>query len=212
MKGISFKPEMYRAIMAGNKTQTRRQIKPQPVLANDRWDWHKDGRSAVWRNGLNPSHTGAAGFVDFCPYGTPGTVLFIKEAIYKGKGCFTYYGIDDKPVTFNGRRMRWRWKPERLAAMYMPRKAAREFIAIKNVRAERLHDMSDADAIAEGIERVPQCGILRCAGWKDYTLPRNGFIHPVESYRSLWESINGKGSWAENPWAWVVEFFLVGPL
>lgn len=71
----------------------------------------------------------------------------------------------------------------------MPRWASRINLKITNVRVERLQDISEQDAQAEG-----------CISWDDSTMRwRTG-------YYDLWESINGKGSWNVNPWVWVIEF------
>lgn len=89
-----------------------------------------------------------------------------------------------------------RWRP----SIHMPRWASRITLEIADVYVERLQDISEADAIAEGIQ---QCE----GGAMDYLA--NDYAQgysPVASFRSLWESINGAGSWDANPWVWVVEF------
>ncbi|MEQ1663215.1 MAG: hypothetical protein ABL877_11025 [Thiobacillus sp.] len=77
----------------------------------------------------------------------------------------------------------------------MPRWASRILLEIVGVRVERLQDISEADAIAEGVGG-------------DVTVTP---CFAVERYRALWESINGPGSWDVNPWVWVVEFKRVTP-
>lgn len=90
----------------------------------------------------------------------------------------------------------------------MPRWASRLTLEITGIRVERLQDISEADAIAEGI----QYGVQRFEegggfpGWLDYSKPNALLACPIESYRTLWESINGPGSWEANSWVWVVEF------
>jgi hypothetical protein len=76
----------------------------------------------------------------------------------------------------------WYMRP----ALFMPRAASRIRLEVVSVRVERLQSISEHDAVAEGVER--------------------GFGNPVDSYRSLWERINGTGSWDANPLIWVVEF------
>ena len=76
----------------------------------------------------------------------------------------------------------WHTRP----ALFMPRAASRILLEVVSVRVERLLVISEHDATAEGIE----CGVG----------------NPIDSYRSLWEQINGTGSWSANPWIWVVEF------
>ena len=103
-----------------------------------------------------------------------------------------------------------RWRPSR----YMPRWASRITLEITGVRVERLQDISEADAIAEGVEgHYIEDGWY----WRDYLLTdEDAAISPMltcpkESFRSLWQSINGPSSWNENPWVWVVEFKRVQP-
>lgn len=101
-----------------------------------------------------------------------------------------------------------RWRP----SIHMPRWASRITLRITNVRVERLQDITEKDAIAEGIEGRP-------GEWKSYEIihegAHKGKPHPhaavpnrsaITSYRELWEQINGPPSWAANPWVWAVEF------
>lgn len=95
-----------------------------------------------------------------------------------------------------------KWRP----SLFMPRFASRINLQITGVRVERLNDISEADAIAEGIkgEYFPSIG-TGTMFYKDYLNGKFGLI-PSASYRTLWESINGVGSWELNPWVWVIEF------
>jgi hypothetical protein len=91
----------------------------------------------------------------------------------------------------------WRaWRP----SIFMRRWMSRLTLDVTGIRVERLQDISEADALAEGITRVR--GDLFGV---DGVIP---FEHhyPQDAYAALWESINGKGSWAANPWVWVVNF------
>lgn len=99
----------------------------------------------------------------------------------------------------------WGWWP----SIHMPRWASRITLEVVSVRVERLKEISEADAKAEGIESSRASQL--CGGtWRDYSQgrrdPFEDFSSPVDSYRTLWESINGPGSWDGNPWVWVVEF------
>lgn len=91
-------------------------------------------------------------------------------------------------------------------SIFMPRWASRILLEIVSVRVERLQDISCADAKAEGIERSRD-GMM----WCDYISASHAQINPIDSYRTLWESINGPGSWDANPWVWVIEFKRVLP-
>lgn len=96
------------------------------------------------------------------------------------------------------------WKP----SIHMPRWASRLTLDVTSVRVERLHDISEEDARAEGVERYPEPFTL---GWRNYE-PEPSFesisYHPTarESFASLWRSINGAESWESDPWVWAVEF------
>jgi hypothetical protein len=82
----------------------------------------------------------------------------------------------------------------------MPRWASRLTLEVVSVRMERLQDISEADAKAEGIESSDDDGVT-------YWGPLGkGHFDPRVAYRSLWESLHGPGSWAANPWVWVVGF------
>lgn len=104
------------------------------------------------------------------------------------------------------------WKP----AIHMPRAACRIRLKITDIRVERLQDISEADAIAEGIEwrggddNLPQGNTNGIdAGWINYmeTGKFDGFfVSPIASYQSLWEKINGTESLEQNPWVWVITF------
>ena len=85
----------------------------------------------------------------------------------------------------------------------MPKKRARIFLEVTNVRVERLQDITEEDAIAEGIERVSIAPFVH--RFKNY-LCNNKFIGPKESFKTLWMKINGIDSWKSNPWVWVYEF------
>ncbi len=83
----------------------------------------------------------------------------------------------------------------------MPREFSRIALEVVEVRVERLQEISVKDAIAEGYPHVGKLG-RDVYHWD----PRETIFW----YRELWESINGTGSWKDNPWVWVVEFQRVG--
>lgn len=119
------------------------------------------------------------------------------HVIYAADGGFEWAGDDD-----GGGEPRSAWKP----SIHMPRIASRILLEIVSVSVERLQGISEADAMAEGIE-LPENGTYR-----DYSVKpedNEGYDYcksAVESYRTLWEKINGSDSWTANPWVWVVEF------
>lgn len=199
MKSIAFSKPMVLARREGAKTQTRRAI---------------DSRLAVeLRDGDEPSHFASQSDPDFeelandwlrCPYGAPGERLWVREAFafsshYNDvpprdvpKGALVYYRADGEKQ--RGRVGRWR------PPMFMPKWCARDAIRITGARVERLNAISHDDAIAEGIESNVDDGVT-------YWGPLgSGHVDPRVAFRHLWESINGGGSWAENPWVWVLTF------
>ncbi len=190
---ILFSGPMVRALLAGQKTQTRRIIKPQPVPLRqcvDGWRWKGEHHDFM---------------IEVCPFGKPGDRLWVKETFFAPPkhepkfaaivADFIYradyeYREPDRSVIAP-----YRWRP----SIFCTRKASRITLEITSVRVERLNDISEADARAEGaeIQKETPGGWIICG-------PRIGSYK--EGYRWLWESINGAGSWDANPWVWVIEF------
>lgn len=220
---ILFSGAMVQALLNGSKTQTRRAVKNQPegdgveimhgatkFPAYGLSDWISDKYQGygfqtddeLWR----------------CPYGQPGERLWVRECFASGKKMGEDGYLTDEPLTIyraTDEDVQWYdgaddcpvktpWKP----SIHMPRVASRLLLEITAVRVERLQDISEADAKAEGIESRDGEGFY----WRDYEL-KNGWHanHPVMSYETLWRSINGPDSWDANPWVWVVEFKVIEP-
>lgn len=96
-------------------------------------------------------------------------------------------------------------------SIHMPKWATRIFLRVKSVQVERLQDIGEQDAIAEGIKHIGNdlefgATIYPGAWFNNYGPAGYSFLRPVESFRSLWECINGSDSWKANPWVWVIEF------
>lgn len=101
-------------------------------------------------------------------------------------------------------------------SILMPKEAARIWLEVEEIRVERLQNISEEDAIAEGISQVDTTPALynnylnglKTAMWPGYgSLTKTiGFTNPVDSFRSLFEKINGPVSWLRNPWIWVVKY------
>lgn len=197
---ILFNTEMVRAILEGRKTQSRRIIKNIPPAAAKVWH---DGAEWIIENERGECWLGKLK----CPYGRPGDRLWVRETwaeiCYNELGCdgleclehgFEYKA--DKPAEkwpgswpndFGGDEVpdAAKWHP----SIHMPRHAARLFLEITDVRAERLQNITDADAYDEGFEWVG-----------------HGDISPQYQFRELWQKINGHDSWEQNPWVWVITF------
>lgn len=217
---ILFQAEMVRAILEGRKTQTRRVVKSNDaVKSSDSAEFiSKQGLAYFYKNGQKLS-------TEKSPYGVIGDELYVKETGktrekldslspsviaerakevgYKnGPFCPLFYLADD----------RWRkWSDDEQvdfgdwgrtrASIHMPRWASRIKLKITDIRVERLQDISEEDAIAEGIESVSSPD-----GWADYMSNVNSWGNPQISYLSLWEKINGYESTLSNPWVWVIKF------
>ena len=143
---------------------------------------------------------GSGNLVDWVPdrpateiYEMPfGQGYYSGHVIYAADGAFMWSGDDD-----GGGEPRSAWHP----SIHMPRAASRILLEIVSVRVERLHDISEADAAAEGWSRRPEVS----------DDPQVHADAARDWYMDLWEQINGPGSWDANPWVWVVEFRRVLP-
>lgn len=205
---ILFSAPMVRAILAGTKTQTRRVLAPRGWGVERMKSWRLaevvSGDETRKLTCAQPAEHAYAGFLlqpdsaspcyFKCPYGQPGDRLWVRET-FRGPlddGSYGYRATHTGPFTWES----YTWKP----SIHMPRAASRIALEIADVRVERLQDISEADALAEGIVQLHDGG---------YGLPAGEHYHsadPRKSYLSLWEAINGPGSVEANPWVWVVEF------
>lgn len=206
---------MVRAILADAKTQTRRVVKPQPLGDKPRSAWFEPGVMG-WAPSEIPSQ---AWHRVRCPYGQPGDRLWVRETFMDLQGTGVEhrdsagnrqryaYAADTRPGSYGDECRKdygLKWRP----SIHMPRTTSRITLEVTAVRVERLQDISEADAQAEGARANDPCDHTRyscaeigCSGPGDY---RGGF-------KDTWESINGPGSWGANPWVWVVEFKRVTP-
>lgn len=208
---ILYSTAMVQAKLAGKKTQTRRlralvEINESP---ND-WEFVRlfHGWAKFWEKHNPPNERHIR-----CPYGQPGDILWGRETSANlnidsiGVPPFYVYLADLEPSNNYGPIT---WKP----SIHMPKTACRLFDKVVSIRVERLQDISEADAIAEGIisQNWEETNSTR---YKDYMADASGYGHPehdfptvstaIESYKTLWEKINGPGSWEQNPWVWVIE-------
>ncbi|HEK3371769.1 TPA: hypothetical protein SMV99_000987 [Pseudomonas aeruginosa] len=221
---ILFTGPMVRAILEGRKTVTRRVVKPQPDFLGSMVDPNTPFKTLD--AGLHARIT--------CPYGEPGDRLWVRETWHVGKPHDKTAPADIlAPLLAEGRGITvlytaggWQsvgpagreepiypddqplpdWAGKGRPSIHMPRWACRILLEITAVRVERLQDISEEQALAEGVRGEPcdharqACADIGC--WGDTAKGAFGF---------LWESLNGEGRWAENPWVWVVEFKQVTP-
>lgn len=191
---IPLRSHEVRAILAGTKTQTRRVVKQQPQRCERgvlMWTVSKYRKIGFQARDVHPD------LHEFCPYGQPGDRLWVREtwAQHPQSASTVFYRatVEAEPgfPVWDGP-----WRP----SIHMPRSASRITLEITGVRVERLQDISEADALAEGIRMQTTTGWFSVAG-----LGGAGTTAKA-AYALLWESINGPGSWDANPWVWVVEF------
>lgn len=195
---ILFSAPMVRAILAGTKTQTRRAVKPQPRRVDGGVPF---GDAPAW------AHAEPGSMMMRCPYGKRGDRLWVRETFARIDGQTQPWIETDYRATYkHGDRLgdtlgiKKRWTP----AIHMPRHASRITLEVIGVRVERLQDISEADCIAEGIE--PYRGPLRWVRYMDAITGEAIHSSARDAFFSLWESINGRGSWDANPWLWAIGF------
>lgn len=220
-RGLLFKAPMVRAVQKGIKTQTRRLVKPQSAILTDQM-----ARSL----GVQPPAQENQAVIP-CPYGAPGDRLWVREAWRTGQSADPQSGADlagkgwpvfyeaDGAVNWTGATsggLGFTTPGRYRQARFMPRWASRILLEVTEVRVERLQDISEDDARAEGLSTVTKDGSLWKWGIPDADgLPGtddDGWHwcdwerSPVAAYRRLWESIHGPGSWDLNPWVRAVSF------
>lgn len=188
---VIFNGEMVRAILAGRKTQTRRIMKPQPEPVpgqpGEYWWPAKAFETMVKMSDFQRvGFEGAA--ADASPFGRIGDRLWVRETFGDCGVRLVYRADDDDGASCQVAR----WTP----SIHMPRSACRMLLEITDVRVERLNDISEQDALAEGIDDGTSPAAI-AVGW---------FEKPRKAFRRLWERIYGQESWDSNPWVWVVEF------
>lgn len=208
---ILFSGHMVRAILNGQKTVTRREIKPSMRSADSSFELHQQ-EDESWR----PMHTFDESCMDAkgtehpiaCPYGQPGDRLWVREAWLADAQLDSIAPRDlsqgepilypaDGSVRQTGCAMvsQGRGRP----SIHMPRWASRILLEITAVRVELLQDIAEEQAEAEGVN------FLRHVPDADETLTAS------QLFECLWSSINGDESWNGNPWVWVVEFKRIEP-
>jgi hypothetical protein len=214
---ILFSSPMVRAILDGQKTQTRRVVKPQPAagcsyvingagthalhFAGERWP-------TVGLPALVPPTPRSADHTLACPYGKAGDRLWVRERYAKGGPHGVQFFADweacgaDPIDTFHELPTdETRWRP----SIHMPRSVSRILLEVVSVRVERLHQVTNDGARAEGV--IPDLydqdtgAPTPNGGW--YSEEVRDYLAP---FAELWAAINGEASWDANPWVWVIEF------
>lgn len=196
-RGVIFSGPMVRALLDGNKTQTRRIAKLKPIKPGLNFGFSglyaghyctgslehgwvlssRDGQG-VWNDRTRPAHN---------PHGQKGDILWVKETwAPHPDGDGLIYHATDPGWDENDSGIKWK------SPIFMSRVNSRIDLCVCSSRLERLHKITTEDCIAEGLssrlrEYDAECDL------------RN-------QYRELWESLHGAGSWERNDWVWVTEF------
>lgn len=224
-KPIIFNDAMVRAILEGRKTQTRRIVKSIDHDLLDMMAGDAEGEIDSDLLGLKygPSLDDDQNVVPeqwlaFCTeceeegvmtlgqgYGRPGDLLRVREAhafvpepaYRRSTGIYQQInpGDDYEACVYRenfNRARSFPWRP----SIHMPRWASRITLEITDVRVERLQDITESEAAAEGCDNSDTEAAREC-GW---------YEKPLRAFRRVWEQINGANSWDENPWVWVIEF------
>lgn len=186
---ILFNTEMVLAVLAGKKIQTRRAVRKQHMV---------DKLGPGW-------------MIPLCPYGKVGDHLWVRETWFERKiinRVNTQYILSDEKgygykADLQGKMSKkeqylMKFKP----SIFMPKVASRILLEVTGVHIERLHDITDSDAKAEGVT-LPD--------YNDKDIVHVRLQSPREIFKTLWQSINIKRyPWEENPWVYVVEFKKIG--
>ncbi|PIB57204.1 hypothetical protein [Pseudomonas sp. 2995-1] len=188
---ILFSAPMVRAILEGRKTVTRREVKKKAAL---------DCLEA----GFEPAFLTLPGNADLCPYGQPGDRLWVRETWARIQVAqapdqeWVVYRESDNRTDYGGP-----WKP----GIHMFRRDSRILLEITEVRVERLQDISEEQAKAEGVRLYTDHAEL--GDWWHVEGIETYSADPRKSFELLWSSVGG--DWQANPWVWVVEFKRVTP-
>lgn len=172
-----------------------------------------------------------------CPYGQPGDRLWVRESFWQAGTYVQSYPDDDEGSWAGSRRVHYRadgappnepnrhypgglrngsysaadpdkiWRPR--PSIHMPRWASRILLEITAVRVERLQDITEAQALAEGVRLYTDHS--ECGDWYHVEGIETYSADPRKSFELLWTGINGAESWGVNPWVWVVEFKRIQP-
>ncbi|EJL6764551.1 hypothetical protein [Vibrio cholerae] len=191
-----FNTDMVKALMAGDKVVTRRPVKID-------YERGMNGPVVRGRNG-EVSVLSFAPIAGLCPFGNIGDLIYVRETFRMFNhsdecGCSDYCACPPSgtPVYFAtcGGDSESKWKP----SIHMPRTASRLTLKVTDVRIERVQDITEEQAIKEGINKHHKLPAFKS--------PIGYHTSPVYAFEELWNSIYG--NWEENPYVWVIEFEVI---
>lgn len=213
-RGIIFNTEDVKAILSGRKTVTRRPVKPQP-------------KTKIWKD-VTPNgelhyfsdrdHRYGNRTLHMCPFGQIGDRIWVRETwsdtessgqglgytVYKSEMPFVYQDVDEDEVVVGSDS--FKWKP----SIHMPKKYARIWLEIADIRVERLGDITEEDEEKEGINYLMEdedSSVGRAFNHAEhYSIAGAPMRYSPEKYGMIgyFESVGLM--WNDNPWVWVIEF------
>lgn len=198
MKSILFKPHLVAQIFAGNKTHTRRVIKTKLGWKLKEYK----GCDGIYHNFENEISLSVQTSIK--PKYSVGETIYVKEKLIRNC-CGGISFEDGDPIGVTD----WAWKRDVLSPLFMPEKHARLFMRVTDVRVERLQDISEEDAVKEGVEYetvVAGVGCVPVKSYKNYLTGKYEFSTARESFFTLIASIHGQELLEGNPWVFVYEF------
>lgn len=206
---ILFSAPMIQALLDGRKTQTRRLLKTKittrggPSIFDGSWadSYVLDPGNQSWRESGYQWRTGDG--------------LWVREAHYMtddGDSEFAIFAADEEDVAAHLEQTaslkashptaNWARHEKLRPSIHLPRWASRLTLIVTDVRVQRLQDISEEDAKAEGVD--PETSPLGRPGW--FGAAGIKASSAKGAYRHLWDSINGPGAWAANPWVSAITF------
>lgn len=217
---ILFSDPMIRAILEGRKTQTRRVIRRMPELFEVApGQLCEVAPSQI--EGETPARirTGNVITSRTLPYGM-GDRVWVREAhaimprtAYRGSiGTGTIQQIEHPTDGYSAAVFREGFdrsgQPLWRSAVHMPRWASRLTLTVTDLRIQRLWDISEADAVAEGVEHDPDTDSFWGAEGRGLKGATRQYLHASSAFRDLWDSLNAKRGfgWGTNPWVCAVTF------
>lgn len=231
-KAILFSTEMVQAILDGQKTQTRRMVQPQEALSKGWIDPPKcpygQAGNYLWvRESWRPiswSNMADEWIIEYKTRHTLQVKNLYPDSLEKDddthlklidillKKCEPEYNDDEETFSWTSDEIEEHmpWKP----SIHMPKSTARIWLKIKEIRVERLLDISEEDAFAEGVKYwVDEGNDPYLDGlFKDYETGKPGLASPYSSFLSLWDKIHGHSESPEDPYVWVVTFEVISTI
>lgn len=227
-RSITMKAHDVQAILDGRKMQTRQQVEPMRsqsswltaqdlinspsaytcMINGEQWAQFRHPLAGTQQPyGLVPADSPLTCVK--CPFGAPGDLLYVRERLYSDSLGGARYYADSERTRINGDLPGedgiWDWdsfsqsRPG-IPSIHMPKSAARIWLEVESVRVERLQDISEDDAKAEGVISRPEGGSI------EYSFGNSWYWDAKGAFRNLWESLYSPESWNANPFVWVVSF------